>query len=76
MASDQSCFQVLSKKFSFRSQPERKSVRRNHLIEIAEKLAHGSIIENFYVHMSILTDFEAFEKQEKEGVTLTQNQVQ
>jgi len=71
MASDQICVKLLSKKFLFISQPKRKSVRRNHLIEIVDKLTPVSTIEDVYAHLYLLADVEESEKQEKEGKNFT-----
>lgn len=52
------------------------SVLKRYLIEIADKLTPESTIEDVYAHLSLLADIDESEKQEKEGETLTQNQVQ
>ncbi len=48
---------------------------KKHLIEIANNLTPESTLEDVYAHLALLTDIEDSEKQEKEGETLTQNQV-
>ena len=52
------------------------SILKKHLIQIAEKLTPESTIEDVYAHLSLLTDIDESERQEKAGETLTQNQVQ
>lgn len=52
------------------------SALKRYLIEIADKLTPESTIEDVYAHLSLLDDIDESEKQEKEGETLTQNQVQ
>jgi len=49
---------------------------KRHLIEIADRLTPDSTIEDVYAHLSLLADIDESEKQEAEGETLTQNQVQ
>lgn len=48
---------------------------KKHLIEIADRLTPESTLEDVYAHLSLLTDIDESEEQEKKGETLTQNQV-
>jgi hypothetical protein len=51
------------------------STLKKHLIEIAEKLTPESTIEDVYQHLSLLSDIDDSEEQERNNEVLTQNQV-
>lgn len=53
-----------------------KNAFKDHLIKIANKLTAESTLEDVYVQLSLLSDIEESEQQEKEGETLTQLQVE
>jgi hypothetical protein len=49
---------------------------KKYLIHIADKLTPESTLEDVYEHLSLLTDIDESEQQEKNGEVLTQKDVQ
>jgi hypothetical protein len=49
---------------------------KEHLIQIAETLTPDSTLEDVYEQLSLLSDIELSEAQEKNGETLTQQEVE
>jgi len=53
-----------------------ESKLKEHLIQIADKLTSESILEDVYEQLSLLSDIEISEKQERAGEVLTQHKVE
>jgi hypothetical protein len=51
-------------------------VLKKYLIQIAEKLTPESTLEDVYEQLSLLSDIDESEQQEKNGETLSQKDVQ
>ncbi|ADR21058.1 hypothetical protein MATR_13120 [Marivirga tractuosa] len=49
---------------------------KKYLIQIAEKLTPESTLEDVYEQLSLLSDIDESEQQEKNGETLSQKDVQ
>jgi hypothetical protein len=49
---------------------------KKYLIQIAEKLTAESTLEDVYEQLSLLSDIDESEQQEKNGETLSQKDVQ
>jgi len=49
---------------------------KKYLIQIANKLTPESTLEDVYEQLSLLSDIDESEKQEKKGEVLTQKEVQ
>ncbi len=49
---------------------------KKYLIQIANKLTPESTLEDVYEQLSLLSDIDKSEQQEKKGEVLTQNEVQ
>ena len=49
---------------------------KKYLIQIAEKLSPDSTLEDVYEQLSLLSDIDESEQQEKNGETLSQKDVQ
>jgi hypothetical protein len=49
---------------------------KKYLIQIADKLTPESTLEDVYEHLSLLSDIDESEQQEKNGEVLTQKEVQ
>ena len=49
---------------------------KKYLIQIAEKLSPDSTLEDVYEQLSLLSDIDESEQQEKTGETLSQKDVQ
>lgn len=49
---------------------------KEHLIQIANRLTPDSTLEDVYEQLSLLSDIEISEQQEKKGEILTQSQVE
>jgi len=53
-----------------------ESKLKEHLIQIADKLTPDSTLEDVYEHLSLLTDIEVSENQEKNQEVITQQEVE
>ena len=53
-----------------------ESKLKKHLIQIADKLKPDSTLEDVYEHLSLLTDIEISENQEKNQEVFAQEEVQ
>lgn len=51
-------------------------VLKKYLIQIADKLTPESTLEDVYEQLSLLSDIDESEQQEKKGEILTQKEVQ
>ncbi len=49
---------------------------KEHLIQIADRLTPDSTLEDVYDQLSLLADIEESERQEQNGETLTQKEVE
>lgn len=49
---------------------------KEHLIQIADKLTSESTLEDVYQQLSLLSDIEVSEQQEKNGEVFTQQDVE
>ncbi len=54
----------------------KEAILKKHLILIADKLTPESTLEDVYEQLSLLSDIEESEQQEKRGEILTQKEVQ
>lgn len=54
----------------------KEAILKRHLIQIADKLTPESTLEDVYEQLSLLSDIEESEQQEKRGEILTQKEVQ
>ena len=54
----------------------KEAMLKRHLIQIADKLTPESTLEDVYEQLSLLSDIEESEQQEKRGEILTQKEVQ
>jgi len=54
----------------------KEAILKKHLIQIADKLTSESTLEDVYEQLSLLSDIEESEQQEKRGEILTQREVQ
>ncbi len=54
----------------------KKVALKKYLIEIANKLTPESTLEDAYQHLSLLSDIEESEQQEKNSETFSQKEVQ
>lgn len=48
---------------------------KEHLIQIADQLTSKSTLEDVYEHLSLLSDIEISEEQERSGEVLSQQEV-
>ncbi len=53
-----------------------ESKLKEHLIQIADKLTPESTLEDVYDQLSLLADIEESEREERNGETLTQKEVE
>ena len=53
-----------------------ESKLKEHLMQIADKLTPDSTLEDVYEHLSLLTDIEVSENQEKNQEVITQQEVE
>ncbi|MGL1889369.1 MAG: hypothetical protein OCD76_22835 [Reichenbachiella sp.] len=53
-----------------------KIALKEHLLNIADRLTPESTLEDVYEHLSMLSDIEESEKQEKSGEILSQSEVE
>ena len=53
-----------------------ESKLKEHLMQIADKLTPDSTLEDAYEHLSLLTDIEVSENQEKNQEVITQQEVE